>query len=454
MVMYLYTKKTFFCAIVLLAALAACKKDDSTAFDQSPDERINETLAKYQAQLAGAPYGWRAVVYPAAGGAYSFYFKFNDANRVMMYADFDSTSAVTPKESSYRLKALQQPSLLFDTYSYLHLLSDPNENTITVQSNVNGLRGGTLGQGLQSDFEFAIDTATADSIKLIGRQHGTRAFLVKATQQEATAYENKQLATPLLQLRNINKILYYFKRLSLGGKTYDISINDNAKTIAFTWVDGNGNVNTFNTTYYYTTNGIAFSTPFNDGSQTITGFSGINWNAATNTFSLSANNNTGTLSGVNNPIAVDKQAPARWWNYAVTYGNTYWISLDGFHVNGVDDAYGIKSLKNDTWDYFYLIYWPQFNANYDLFAPVFINATRDAIDLFYGTAPRPLTVTADGRAVFRELGTLGPHPTTGPAALSRAQLYNASGYYFVQTSATSYDMVSAADSRIWITWEQ
>jgi len=36
---------------------------------------------------------------------YSFYFKFNNANRVVMLSDFDSLSAVTPKESSYRLKA-------------------------------------------------------------------------------------------------------------------------------------------------------------------------------------------------------------------------------------------------------------------------------------------------------------------------------------------------------------
>jgi hypothetical protein len=453
MVRHQIIKRSFIYIIFLLAAFASCKKDDSTAFEKTPDERINETLTNYQTMLSGAQYGWRGVVYPAAGGAYGFYFKFNDANRVVMYSDFDSASAVTARESSYRLKALQQPSLIFDTYSYLHLLSDPNENTITVQKNVNGYRGGTLGQGLQSDFEYAIDTATADSIRLTGRQHGTKAVLIKATQQEATAYNNGQLATPLLQLQNINKILYYFKRLSIGGKVYDVSINDNNKTIAFTWVS-NGNVNTFTTTYYYTPDGIIFSTPFNDGSETMTGFTGIIWNENTATFSVTTNNKAGTIAGVNTPIAVDKEAPVRWWNYAVLTGNTYWISVDGFHVDGVDDAYGIKSLQNDTWNYLYLIYWPKFNVSYDLFAPVFIDAARDSINLFYGTAPRAPTITANGRAVFREIGSLGPYPTTGPAELSRAQLYNTSGYYFVQTSETSYDMVSAADSKIWITWEQ
>jgi hypothetical protein len=444
--------KLGFIYLFILFALASCTKEEAPAFEQSPDERINETLSKYQALLTEAPYGWKGIVHPTGGGAYSFYFKFDNANRVVMYADFDSASAVTPRESSYRLKALQQPSLIFDTYSYLHQLSDPNENQL-VSANVNLTKGGIQGVGLQSDFEYAFDTATADTIKLLGRQHSTKAFLIKATQQEAAAYSNKQLGQALLQLQNLNKILYYFKRLTIGGKVYDINLNDNAKTVSFTWVT-NGTVNTFNTTFYYTTEGLVFSTPFNDGSQTITGFTGIQWNEMTSTINITVNNNTGTIAGANSPIAVDKQAPVRWWNYAASSGS-YWVSLNGFHVNGVDDAYGIQSLRNGTWSYFYLIYFPQFGSNYDLFAPVFINQGQDSIDLFYGTAPRtPPTLTTDGRAIFRELGTLGPHPDSGPAALSRDQFYNASGYYFVQTSATAYDMVSAADSRIWITWEQ
>src|SRR5215217_292 len=99
MVRHQIMKLSFIYITFLLAAFPSCKKDDSTAFEKSPDERINETLANYQTLLSGAPYGWRAVVYPAAGGAYGFYFKFNDANRVVMYSDFDSASASTAKES-------------------------------------------------------------------------------------------------------------------------------------------------------------------------------------------------------------------------------------------------------------------------------------------------------------------------------------------------------------------
>ena len=42
------------CGLVLLAVSSCRKVDDSSVFGQSPDQRINETLAKYQAQLSGA----------------------------------------------------------------------------------------------------------------------------------------------------------------------------------------------------------------------------------------------------------------------------------------------------------------------------------------------------------------------------------------------------------------
>ena len=129
-------KKVLIIVFIITACLSSCKKADKPAFDKSADERLNETLAAYQTQLSGAQNGWKGFIATDSGrgSTYSFYFKFNNANRVVMLSDFDSVSAVTPKESSYRLKALQQPSLLFDTYSYLHVLSDPDET----------VNGGTL----------------------------------------------------------------------------------------------------------------------------------------------------------------------------------------------------------------------------------------------------------------------------------------------------------------------
>jgi hypothetical protein len=108
-------KKILVIILFAIVTFSSCQKDDEPLFNKSPDERLNEALAGYQSQLTSATDGWKGFVYPKTGGVYSFYFKFNNANRVSMLSSFDSASAVTVKESSYRLKGLQQPSLLFDT---------------------------------------------------------------------------------------------------------------------------------------------------------------------------------------------------------------------------------------------------------------------------------------------------------------------------------------------------
>lgn len=432
-------------SLIIVAVLSSCKKDDKSVFDKSPDERLKEKLDAYQVQLSGAQDGWKGLLVTDSGrgSTHSFYFKFNNENRVVMLSDFDSLSAVTLKESSYRLKALQQPSLLFDTYSYLHVLADPDGT----------INGGPVGAGLLSDFEFYFDAATSDTIKLVGRFNASRMTLVRATKAEADAYNSGQLAAGL----NLNKILTYFKRLTIGTQLYDIKIDPVNRQFVFSWLDGSGNLQTFTTGYYFTAGGVVFTTPLVNGSQTISGFSNITWTPSTETINLTVSGTAATITGIVIPLKVDTGAPRRWWNYAINNGNTYWISLRGFHVNGVDDAFGIQSLTSGGSTYFYLIYWPRVTSSNDFFGPVFLNAARTALEVLYGTAPTP-NFTTDGRAIFIRLFDYGPpnfstYPTTGPAAQSKTLLYNSTGYYFVQTSATTYDMVSASDGKSWITWE-
>ena len=436
--------KRYFIYGVLLLFVFSCKRENDRIFDQSPDERLNEALATYEGQLSSAQNGWKGILKTNGGngGAYGFYFKFNGANRVTMLSDFDPVSAVTMKESSYRLKALQQPSLIFDTYSYLHVLSDPDES----------VNGGERGEGLLSDFEFYFDYgSSADTIFLTGRINGSKLTLIKATAAEEQAYINGQLAA---SIGILDKILTYFKRLTIGSQLYDVSIDPLNRKFTFTWLDANGVAQTFTTGYYYTAGGIGFTSPLVNGSQTISGFTGMSWNQSTETINLSVNNTASTITGIVVPLKVDIGAPKRWWDYAVNSGRDFWYSIEGFHVNGVDDAFGIQTLPG----YFFLVYWPlpgpPFNTTTnDFFGPIFLNAAGTGLEIQYGTAPDLPTFTADGRAVFEELGNYGVYPATGPAAQTKALLFNTSGYYFVQTSATTYDMVSAANGKSWITWE-
>ena len=179
-------KKIAIYILSVTLCLAACRKDDPV-FDQSPDERINKTLSDYQAALVSSPTGWKATIVPGSGGIYHFYFRFNNENRVFMYSDFDTVTAKHQKESSYRLKALQQPTLIFDTYSYLHLLADPDA----------AVNGGSYGSGLLSDFEFSLDTLYADSIILSGKMNNTKLKLEKASQQELDEWQNGEWADAL-----------------------------------------------------------------------------------------------------------------------------------------------------------------------------------------------------------------------------------------------------------------
>jgi len=421
---------------------AGCKKDDDTVFDQSPDVRLNDALTKYQSELSGAQYGWKALLFPQGGGAYFFYIKFNDANRVQMISDFDSASALTVKESSYRLKALQQPSLIFDTYSYIHLLSDPDAS----------INGGAFGQGLLSDFEFYFnDSTSADTLKLTGRMNGSRFVMTKATEAEANAFTSGQLKTYLFK-NDLGQIQQYFKRFTIGTSNYDVNVDLATKKIIFTWTDGQGNVLSYTTTFYFTLNGIALEKPFVDGSTVISEFTDFSFSSSTSTINLNASGTAASIKGVSAPIVVDKDAPRRWRQYSID-NSLYWISLNGFHVNGVDDAFGVNTLSTDTSNFYYLIYWAQPGGqSYDIHAPVFLNR-GDSLDINYGIAQRA-NLLSDGRVTFRYVGDLlaGPFPTTGPAVLTRDQLLLTQGYYLVQTGPITYDMVSAADSRIWITW--
>lgn len=418
----------------LVLLITACGKDEAV-FNQTPDERINKTLSDYQSALVSSPTGWKAVITPGSGGIFHFYFRFNNENRVFMFSDFDTATSKHQKESSYRLKALQQPTLIFDTYSYLHLLSDPDAT----------VNGGDYGAGLYSDFEFSLDGLYTDSIILTGKMNKTRLKLERASQQELDEWQNGVWADAVSFI-NVTKIQNYFKRLTLGGVEYEIFVDPASRTVTLQWLSG-GTVKQFSTAYYFNAGGVVFDTPLVNGSQTVNGFTDVSWSEATQSLNLKSGNSTGSIAGAVMPLKVDINAPQRWWQTAVN-NESYWESYAGFHVNGVDDAFGINSMGR----FYSLIYWPEYDPGNDLFAPVFINAAGTGLELQYGAAPDTPEFTADGKIVFSLLGAYGTYPSSGPAAQSLLKLLIPQGFYLIQTSSTSYDMVSADDAKTWITW--
>jgi len=144
--------------VFTVALLAGCQKKDDYLLGKTPDERLVEALKQYQDVLTGAPYGWKVIEYPQglvstynAVSVFSYYMKFKDSSFVTMYSDFDTLTASVPKTSGYRLKALQRPSIEFDTYGYIHLPCDPDP---VISKSPVASQGGGYGWGADFDFSF------------------------------------------------------------------------------------------------------------------------------------------------------------------------------------------------------------------------------------------------------------------------------------------------------------
>jgi len=114
--------------LCLALALSSCKKgsEDLMIDGKLPELRSQESLETYGKTLTSAKNGWAGYLFTEGGGGYGFYMDFNDQDRVKMLAEIDAGTAKDLMESTYRLKAVMGPSLIFDTYNYLHLLADPN----------------------------------------------------------------------------------------------------------------------------------------------------------------------------------------------------------------------------------------------------------------------------------------------------------------------------------------
>jgi hypothetical protein len=435
----------------------ACKKTDDRIFKETFDERINGSLAKYQSILTKAPNGWKVLITTnqGNGGTYSFYMKFNDSNRVTMVSDFDTSFAATPKTSGYRLRQQQQPTLIFDTYSYVHILADPNENAV-IYSNVNG---GPVGQGLLSDFEFIINPNefASDTLKLTGKVNGARLSMVKANAEEAAVFLGGQWVLREADLSQ--KLLTYYKRISIGGKIYDMSNDPFARTITFQTLQGT-TVIKHTSGYYNTFDGVGLNKPLPTSSGNISQISIGQWDAGTSTLNVKVGTENTTITETIFPIEGTLQidAPQQWWDAAVGSGETYWITFDGFHVDGVDDAHNLRNLRSGGNTYYYFIYWPDYKpGSNDLFAPIFLNAAQTGLTLLYGAAPEKpnFSASTDGIIKFKSLGDYGTYPrqNSNPAKKAKNLFFQGAGFYFVKISDIQYDMVSAANGRAWLRWD-
>jgi hypothetical protein len=196
-------------------------------------------------------------------GGFTYYLKFSNTNRVTMVSDFLLDIAAFPKESGYRLKALQRPSLIFDTYSYMHIPADPDPN-------VSFSPTGSGGYGYGTDFNFSFTEVTPkDTMVLEGNFNKSSAVLIKATQAEMdAALTNQQLAQIIYITANFfiptNPYLYF---PATPGLKIATSFDFNKTLITFSYEDGGVLINKV-VGFSFTTYGLHLQNPVTLGSYT------------------------------------------------------------------------------------------------------------------------------------------------------------------------------------------
>lgn len=411
---------------LIILGLASCRKEDRP--EKTTDERLSEALTTYRTQLAGAENGWIGYLFPGGGGGYTFKFKFDDKNRVIMYSDMDEEKAATAQESSYRLRATQLPSLYFDTYNYLHLLSDPDPD----------VAGGSEGFGYLSDFEFSFLSASTDTIKLKGNLNNSSLILIRAKADEGDDYMERAYANNQV-IAQVANFQYYYNKISTGGKDYNITINSDQHTVSFYYDEGG--FKRFTTEYAIAATGIVLRNPFINGATTISEFHDFEVNVAASTADLYSGTTKLTLMNEATPLTFDRTAPTKM--YTTDYDFT---SNNGFTMSGITDAQRVNTLPNFVG--------MQFVAN------AYSNPLDAVFFYFNGGAARvgPVFNTrldADGKMVFvrSNFGLQGTNPgAAGIVVVNNffTQFSNTGGYYAFETGTNCYDLVSVTDSKNWI----
>ncbi|MBQ8021989.1 MAG: DUF4302 domain-containing protein [Bacteroidales bacterium] len=164
-------------AAALFLPLQSCLKEQADIFEESASERLQNRMKEASDILKSASNGWVMLIFPVTptsysatepasstmNGGYAYTVQFDD-NMVTAMSERNYTTqdtTLTVAESSYKITNDEGPVLSFDTYNeVLHYWSTPSGSS-------------SYYQGLGGDFEFVINEATSDYIRMTGRRWKT-----------------------------------------------------------------------------------------------------------------------------------------------------------------------------------------------------------------------------------------------------------------------------------------
>lgn len=433
-------KKIYLYILFMAIAFASCNKFEEAPVDTT-DERLNETLDSYSAILANAPHGWKGYLLTKTEVPVTLYFNFDGKNRVTMAAEWDEEL----NTSSYLVKALQRPSLLFDTYSSLHELADPTSSVL----------GGATGLGYSSDFEFAFTDVKSDTIVMEGLLNKSKLLLIKSKSEQETEEIFDAVAKVGAAVGNLKK---YFKRTTINGVECEVKFDANSRVISIGYLEGDKMI-TQKSIFYVSNNEIYLYNDLKVKDEIIRVLKNVRFDASAKAVKADVNGKEIAIADNLKPLRYDPLAARKWHTQMAANFNGCWVSDDAFHANGVDDfcQFGLVPGYQNLW----------------YAGPSVFGGDNEALITFTGALGAPYALGAntanpfpivDGLARFTLRGsTTGFVNTTavGRAMTAARQILfggatngSSQDWYLIQTAddGRRYDMVRVSDAEAWISW--
>ena len=181
---------------VLTLLLPSCLKNNKEMFDKPAAARIDALISEEKALLESAPKGWRMEYYAGrnySGPGFTLLMKFENGHVTMAGDNVDPELLAT---SEYSIVRDQGPVLTFPTYNQV----------------IHALASASLGypEGIQGDYEFAILSAKADTIQLLGKKWGNEMRLIRIS-------DDSSIEEQVLGILNV--------REGLTANTFDFALN-------------------------------------------------------------------------------------------------------------------------------------------------------------------------------------------------------------------------------------
>lgn len=299
-----------------LLIMQACKKDQELIDGLRPEERVAADLEKYRTELVNSSNGWVAYLSTTlVGGGYSFYMSFDKENKVIMRADYNSDIALESEQSTYRVKQVMAPSIIFDTYNLLHLLQDPDPSFFD----------GDYAVGYGSDFEFEIREQVGDTIKLVGKKRNTPLILVKATAEQKAFYTSDQFSESIEGITSylIDHPFTYIPDPKDSNKKIQVSINTEVRSRSFSLISVNGTeIITNSGIFSFSDGGVRLNNPIKNGDET---YIQVFWDKdAKKLFLVSANGTKTEILSSSTPILpLDLLLGSVYSSITVPYATSY-----------------------------------------------------------------------------------------------------------------------------------